>query len=230
MTKNTLKKIFPVATVMLTVALCCAVMAVVETVLELPYFAKSAVKAALFLLCPIIFFCVRRDGTPKAWFRAEKKHLLMSLAAGTVLYGLILGAYFLLRGVIDFSAVTARLAESDGVTRDNFPFVALYISVVNSLLEEFFFRGFAFLTLRRLSHPWLAHGFSAVAFAIYHIAILDGWFTAPVLVLAIAGLAAAGIFFNAIDAKGGSLYPSWIIHLSANLAINTIGFILFAAV
>ena len=31
-----------------------------------------------------------------------------------------------------------------GVNAGNFVFVALYISIVNSLLEEFFFRGFAF--------------------------------------------------------------------------------------
>ena len=34
---------------------CCAVMALVETVVEPAYFVKSAIKAAVFLIIPLIF-------------------------------------------------------------------------------------------------------------------------------------------------------------------------------
>ena len=96
----------------------------------------------------------------------------------------------------------------------------------NSLLEEFFFRGFAFLTLYRLGHVRLAYGFSALAFALYHLSIAGSW-GAPVLVLLmVAGLTAAGLLFSWLD-RQGSILPAWLVHMGANLATNTVGLMLF---
>ena len=38
---------------------------------------------------------------------------------------------------------------------------------------------------------------------------------------------AGGCIFNFLNEKCGNIYPSWLVHLCANLAINTVGFILF---
>ena len=45
--------------------------------------------------------------------------------------------------------------------------------------------------------------------------------------LALAGLTAGGVLFNLLDARAGTIFPSWAVHIFANLAINTVGFILF---
>ena len=104
--------------------------------------------------------------------------------------------------------------------------MALYISFVNSLLEEFFFRGFAYLTLeKRVPHASL---FSAVAFAVYHTAMMLGWFPPAIFALALAGLTVGGMIFNWLNKYDGSIYTSWLVHMCANFAINTVGFILFA--
>lgn len=209
------------------VLLGCAAMTLVDGVLRPPYAVKSAVKLTLFLLAPLLYeYTVGRDGH-RALFRIQRRALLRALALGLGVFALILGAYFALRGIFDFSAVTALLDKNAGVTAENFLWVSLYVSFVNSLLEEFFFRGFAFLVLRRYAGERFACLFSALSFALYHTAMMLGWFSPPLFLLALAGLAAGGVLFDLLDAGSGTIFPSWAVHIFANLAINTVGFILF---
>ena len=209
------------------VLLGCAAMTLVDGVLRPPYAVKSAVKLALFLLAPLLYgYAAGKDGY-RALFRIQRRALLRVLALGFGVFALILGAYFALRSVFDFSAVTALLGKNAGVTAENFLWVSLYICFVNSLLEEFFFRGFAFLVLRRYAGERFACVFSALSFALYHTAMMLGWFPPLLFLLALAGLTAGGVLFNLLDARAETIFPSWAVHIFANLAINTVGFILF---
>ena len=142
----------------------------------------------------------------------------------------ILGGYFALRGVIDFSGVTSSLTSGMGITADNFVWVAIYISIMNSFLEEFFFRGFGFITLKKYVNVRFAYFFSPVLFAIYHVGMLVGMFHPAVLALLMFGLIVGGLIFNALNDKLGNIYPSWFVHMAANFAINTIGVILFGVI
>ena len=101
-----------------------------------------------------------------------------------------------------------------------------YISLVNSLLEEFFFRGFAFLMLKEIAGSKLAYLFSAGIFSLYHIAIMHSWFSPLVFALMLVSLFFAGLLFNWINERYHNLYASWMVHMFANLAINTVGLLL----
>lgn len=205
----------------------CALMAWVESVLRPTYPVKSALKLMVFVGAVGLYVLLCRTKTPLHCFRRPSRQALVPgalLAAGV--FGLILGGYALLVPWLDLSAVTGNLGAKEGITAATFPLAALYITFVNSLLEEIFFRGFAFLALRQASGPRLAWGFSALAFALYHVAIMDGWFGPVLFLLLTAALAAAGLLFNWLD-REGTLWPAWLVHMGANLAINTIGLHLF---
>ena len=161
--------------------------------------------------------------------KPDKKGLCIALCLGFVIYGVVLGAYWIFKDVFDFSALTGSLNETTGVNKSNFIWVAIYISFVNSLLEEFFFRGFSFITLKKLTSRRFAYVFSSMAFALYHIAMMIGWFGLPVILISLVGLFIGGMIFNRFDEKSENIYLSWLIHMFANFATNTIGFILFAA-
>jgi len=208
-------------------AVCCGVMAVVDGVLKPPYAVKSAVKILLFLAGPLIYALFDADANFGSLFKLQRRGLSAALLLGLCVYIAIIAAYFTFRGVFDFSGITGALAGNAGVTKENFVGVALYISLVNSTLEEFFFRGFAFFSLKRFLPRRPAYFFSATVFALYHIAIMSGWFSIGVFSLTLAGLVAGGMIFNYLDEKYESLYPSMMVHLFANLAINTTGLILF---
>ena len=123
--------------------------------------------------------------------------------------------------------MTATLQEKHGITGGNFIFVSLYISLANSFLEEFFFRGFAFLSLKSYIGRKLAYIFSPALFAFYHGGMLAGMFFWWVYLVLLAGLFVGGCIFNYLNEKSESIYTSWITHMFANFAINTVGFMLF---
>lgn len=218
------------AAVMTIVALCCVIMAVVDGIWQPEYFIKSAVKAGLFLIFPVLYSVFIGKLGLKRLLKANKKGMKLAIMLCVPTYMLIVGAYILLKDVFDFSAVTSALTNNIGVTKDNFLLVAIYISFINSLLEEFFFRGFAFLSLKKVAGKRKAYIFSAASFSLYHIAIMTGWFSVNMFLIAIAGLFIGGLILNYMNQKSGNIYTSWFVHMFANFAINTVGFMLFGII
>ena len=205
---------------------CCTVMALVDGVIQPGYAVKSCIKAALFLLLPLLTSLWDRDILYLPLFRPRTKGALAALGLGAALYSLILGAYFLIGPYFDFSGIAKSLTGDAGITKDNFLYVSLYISFVNSFLEEFFFRGFLFSNLRTSAGRKTAYLFSSLLFSLYHTAMMIGWFSLPLFLLVLAGLAAGGMIFNWLNEKMDTIYCSWLTHMFANFAINTIGFLL----
>ncbi len=212
------------------VVLFCIIMAIVDGVLKADYFTKSAIKLVLFLGFPAIYILFDKEFSLKPLFILNGKGILSAVLIGIGVYAVILCGYMLLKDVFDFSNITGALTKNIGVNGKNFIYVSIYISLINSLLEEFFFRGFAFLTLKNISSRKFAYIFSAGVFALYHVAMMIGWFSAPVFIIVMAGLFAGGLIFNYFNEKSGTVYPSWLIHMCANFAINTVGFILFGII
>lgn len=228
MSKINPKKLY----IILTVIIFSLAVTFIDAVVHPPYFLKIPIKILFFLALPMLFFAFWREEWSefKALFRFQKKGLFISLLLGIAIFGVILGGYFVTCGFIDFSGVTSSLTEGMGITADNFVWVAIYISIMNSFLEEFFFRGFGFITLKKYVNVWFAYFFSPILFAIYHVGMLVGMFHPAVLVLLMFGLIVGGLIFNALNDKLGNIYPSWFVHMAANFAINMIGFILFDVV
>lgn len=213
--------------ILILVPLACILMAITELLLSPDYAVKSAIRITLFSGSVLCYALVFREEEMRQMFSPASLKYALALAGGAFI--VLLGGFFLLRGFIDLDAIAAGLTSGQNISRENFLFVALYICMVNSFLEELFFRGFAFLTLRRHWSEGSACVFSAAAFAVYHVSILSGWFPLWLFVLLLAGLFVCGLLFNLLDRRG-SLYPSWLLHAAANAAINTIGFLMFGLI
>ena len=211
------------------VIIACIVMGIVDAVIQPGYAIKSAIKIVMFLLIPIVYGLFLKEFNLTKLIKPDKKGFAIALGLGFLVYTVVLGAYWIFKDVFDFSALTTSLNETTGVNKTNFVWVAIYISFVNSLLEEFFFRGFSFIALKKLTSRRFAYIFSSMSFALYHIAMMIGWFGLPVILISLAGLFAGGMIFNRFDEKNENIYLSWLIHMFANFATNTIGFILFAS-
>ncbi len=218
--------------IVLSVTVCSLAMSFVDAVIQPRYFVKSLIKLLLFLILPSIYFFVNRGeaGELKKLFLPSRKSLSFALALGVLVYGVIVGGYFLLRNGFDFSGIASKLTADTGVSADNFLYVALYISFVNSFLEEFLFRGFAFITLKGVTARPFAYIFSSAMFAIYHGGMTAGYFHIGIFLLTLTALFAAGLMFNLLNEKSGNIYTSWLVHMFANFGINTVGMILFGMV
>ncbi|EPD51305.1 hypothetical protein HMPREF1210_01903 [Paenisporosarcina sp. HGH0030] len=195
----------------------------IEQGLEVTYVWKTFAKVMAFVIFPALllrgykfeFLQIRKT---------QKKSIYLASGLGIVVAGTVLSAFMLLNDSIDLVALQIDLETRVGVTASVFPFVAVYILLGNSFLEEFFFRGLLVDLLRDSKLKWFL---PSLFFAIYHIAIFLPWFDWPILILAVAGLFIGGLIFQWINEKSGTIYPSWIIHIFADIGVLLIGVYMF---
>ena len=222
----------PVAAIMLSVVVCAAVMSYTDAVIQPGYAVKSAFKAVLFLMVPLRWFFRNPQGIPmlKKLLIPEKRSFLTALVLGVGVYGLILGGYYGISLLLDLTEMILNMTAQGGVSPANFLWVSLYISFVNSFLEEFLFRGYAFLVLKEKIGRFRAYSFSAAMFALYHFGMFAGAVNVPIWIAALSGLFVAGVVLNWLNERSGNIYTSWIVHMFANFSINTVGFLVFGMI
>lgn len=203
----------------------CILMAVVDGS-AMDYVSKAVLKIATFISIPMIYSQWIGKTSLRFLFKIKGSQLMTAFGLGILLYGLILVLYYGLGSVFDLSMVSGILDRNFGSGTLNFLPIALYIALINSFIEEFFFRGFAYLCLKKVSSQRLATWFSALSFSLYHLFLMAGLFELSLYLSAIAILVIAGLLFNRLDQTNESITPSWLLHAFANWGINTIGFIL----
>lgn len=208
----------------------CIIMLVVDGLIQPAYWIKSAIKLVLFFVLPALTIYFNKEMSFEALLKPNKKGVIQGFIIGLSIFLVIMLGYFLASFGFDFSTTAEALMRSGAVNQDNFILIAIYITAINSFVEEFFFRGFTFLNLKKFSSRKFAYIFSAIAFAIYHVAMMWNWFAWWVFALIIFFLAVGGAIFNYLCEKHNTLYVSWIVHIFANLSINAIGLVLLGLV
>lgn len=169
-----------------------------------------------------------------ATFRTEKKPLgyavLLGIVTGLAAVIAILGAYIVFEPLVSNSTIVSNLT-SNGISKTMFPLVALWLILVNPLMEEFFWRGFVYqrgaqIFSSRMGQRIVLYG-SGALFALHHTVIVQPWFNWWQFLLATVFLALAGIVFNLLYKHTGSIIPSLVAHFLADVAIAALGLILF---
>ncbi|WP_162287809.1 CPBP family intramembrane glutamic endopeptidase [Indiicoccus explosivorum] len=215
----------------ITAGVCaCLFLYIIEQVLDVNYAVKTAVKLVLFILLPLFYVWKIKQGRLSeilALKNAGWRGLIPAFLFGFAAFSAVLAAFFILQESIDLAAIAYEMETKLGITPQVFVFVAFYVTFLNSLLEEFFFRGFLFLELHRLGYRTTAYVFSSLLFGLYHIAIFQSWFSLPVTLLALAGLIGVGFLFDWLVSRSDSFISSWIVHIFADIAIVLIGFHMF---
>jgi membrane protease YdiL (CAAX protease family) len=179
---------------------------------------------------------------PLAWaILAQRRRLRLArpnaagLAAGLAFGAAVFAAMLLLYfdwlkpgGTLETVAQGARQKVAGfGIdTKGAFLALAVFYSAVHSLLEEYYWRWFAFGELARWIEWKRAVAVSSLAFAAHHVVVLGAYFgpwswTTWILSLAVA---VGGAFWAWLYRKSGSLYGPWLSHLVIDAAIFTIGY------
>lgn len=217
---------------LLLIALGCILTYFMDAQHHFTYGERAGIKVGLFFVLPVIYalFVPRFDLF--SIFRRTKgdDSFKKSLVLGLLVYVSLLVLYILIRDFIDLETIESTMAANMMITKENFIVIAIYISFINSLLEEFFFRGFAFLKLKKRTGRFFAYGVSSFAFAIYHFSIIDGWVNPLLTFLGLLGLFLSGVFFNFLNERNDNIFNSYMVHMFANFAINTIGLQMFGII
>ncbi|MDR2531718.1 MAG: CPBP family intramembrane metalloprotease [Oscillospiraceae bacterium] len=187
------------------------------------YTLTSIAKIILFVFFPLIYIKILKERRFKDLFslKGNSKNTKISLALGFGVFAVIWIAFLILRPFIEKEMIIGAL-DNNGITRNNFFLVFIYVVLINAALEELFFRGYIFDTLYKMNYKRYAHLYSGLLFAVYHVAILREALSPGMMIFCIAGLVVAGLIFNLLVVWCKCITGSLIVHISANLALNLI--------
>ncbi|MCR5067932.1 MAG: CPBP family intramembrane metalloprotease [Erysipelotrichaceae bacterium] len=200
-----------------------AAVAITEQFIKPGYVIKSVIKLVCFSGAIILYSVISQKKAADVIFLrplSNPRPLIFSVLFCFFGMGL---AFLIFRSQLDLANIRDNLMAKENLTKENCLYVFTYIIVVNSFLEEAFFRGF---TAHLFENRKLSFSLSAVLFALYHIGIVASWFNPLIFLVCIGGLALVGLFLQWLAESFGTLKASWIAHASANVAINIIGALL----
>ena len=219
--------------IILSSLIACMLLYFVEQVLVVSYVVKTIIKILFFIFIPYIYTKVIKKQHPSKamnYKNIDKRHLKLGFLFGILSFLIILIAYYVLRNTINLQAILEELQSKSKITASSFTFVGLYITLGNSFLEEYFFRGFIFLNLYELNSKKCAYIYSSLLFGLYHIGIFKTWFNVGLVGLALIALISIGFVFNWLDTKSKNFINSWIVHILADSAIILIGLKMFGII
>ncbi len=194
--------------------------------MQATYAGSKVVQFAL----PVLWF-VLWGNLPLAAWKPTRKGLALGLGFGLAVGGAMLGIYYgFLRDhpLLQHTPEKLRAKVTGLGCNEPMAFLALavFLSTLHSLGEEYYWRWFVFGELR----PWMPHGLAifvgGLAFMAHHVVILTVYFPGRFWLAALfsLGVAIGGWFWNWLYDRTGSVYPGWVGHALIDGAIMVIGF------
>lgn len=191
-------------------------------------FAAGAGKLIQFAL-PIVWVFVIARAKPKL-VRPRASDVLIGVGSGAAIVAAMLLLYFAwLKPAGWFEpAVEPIRAKVTGFGIDTFWkyfAVGLFYALVHSLLEEYYWRWFAFGQLRSAVRFWPAAIVSSLGFMAHHVILLGIYFgfASPLTWLFAICVAIGGVIWAWIYERTRNLYGAWISHLLVDAGIFVVG-------
>ena len=183
--------------------------------------AANTIYKLCFLIPPIIYCrtqgiqVVRDILKPQNWRRSLDVAAALGLAAIAIFWT----AYFLFG---DLLLDKAKISESIGrqfiVNAKTVLFVAPFTIFLNSLVEEFFYRGFAFGLLVRRNRV-VGYLLPAVVFTVQHVFFFWFWLQWIPFCLATVGLMVFALVLQWLYERADSIVAPWLVHICGDVAM-----------
>lgn len=178
------------------------------------------------LTLPFLWYLVVEKGAP-SWSPPRLGGLgiglLTGLAAAVVIV-LAAEAFGILH--MDMSKLAGEVDEMGLATPRAYLLGALGWTFANSLMEEIVFRWFVFSQCERLMPRFVAVLASAAIFTAHHVVALSTYLPWHLNALASTGVFLGGVIWAALYSRYRSIWPGWISHALADIAIFALGWVL----
>lgn len=163
-----------------------------------------------------------------SWPGWPKAGMGVGLLSGVVIAAVILAAYFLLgRHWVDPDQIHT-VAASVGLDRPSvYIGAAVYWCVVNSVLEEYVWRWFVYRKCEILMSPVYAVIAAAFFFTVHHVIALVAYFDLRITIIGALGVFTGGAIWSWCYLRFRSIWPGYVSHVGADVAVFLIGYILF---
>jgi uncharacterized protein len=174
-----------------------------------------------FLVPPIVYCRWQQIGIFRDILKFQNWRNGLLLAAGLSLAAaaIFAGAYAAWSDfLIDEAKIVDKIDAQFGVDKRTVLLVAPFTILLNSLLEEFFYRGFSFGLLVRKN---LAVGYllPAAAFTVQHVLFIYHWVSLLPLLLAIGGLFVLALLLEWMYAQYDTIVAPWVVHAGGDVAM-----------
>ncbi|MCS7166775.1 MAG: CPBP family intramembrane glutamic endopeptidase [Gemmatales bacterium] len=163
----------------------------------------------------------------------HRKDWLVGFASGIALVMIIWVAYFAYyRSQPWMTQVGAhiwgKLQEIGATTLSAYLGLALLLSIVHALLEEYYWRWFVWSELSQRWPSWLAIIMANAAFTLHHIVVLyvyiPGTYFWTSGMLFSLGIMVGGMIWSLVYRYTGNIYSAWVSHVLVDGALMYIGY------
>ncbi|MBT3419503.1 MAG: CPBP family intramembrane metalloprotease [Candidatus Magasanikbacteria bacterium] len=184
----------------------------------------GATKIAL-LVWPLIWvalgYVVLKKGV-----REYTKSICYGLALGGVFIGILFGLFFIYEAEFRSFSQNIILQATAWNLIEWYILFAIGVSLIHSLLEEYYWRWFIFSGLHKhLRWEWAAI-ISSIGFASHHYIILHQFFPLWMTIIFGTGVGVGGFLWCALYKKTNSIIGPWISHILVDGALFFIGYLL----
>ncbi|MFC1452470.1 CPBP family intramembrane glutamic endopeptidase [Verrucomicrobiota bacterium] len=176
------------------------------------------------LVCTLTVFRSRHPRPKIRWTRiagALAPGLLSGIAISAVILGLMLSP---LGRLVESSAHSIRDRVEHLGVMDCYWVFAVFLSLIHSLIEEYYWRWFVYGKLRGLIGRKPAAALSSAAFASHHVIITGQLMNWPLGVLCGVGVAMGGILWAYLYERHRVLVSPWLSHAVVDFAVMAIGY------
>lgn len=183
-----------------------------------------AAKAWLLVLPLVWRTLVDRD--PPSWSPPRRGGLGAGLLLGLMTSVPIGVAAWVALPVLDRAALGNVLEGMDLSTSARYLAAAAAWTLANSLLEEYLWRWFVLTRCERLMGGGAAVATSALLFTVHHAVAMSRYLAPNVVALACLGVFVGGWVWAWCYRRYRSIWPGWIAHVFADVAVFTAGWFL----
>lgn len=167
------------------------------------------------------------DPLPRIKF-SDKKHLkavpqgiILGCALSLLIFGLMRTP---LGELVSGSSEIIRVKALELGILKRYWLFALFLSLANSLIEEYYWRWFVFGRLRKLTNAFCAHAMAGLSFAAHHMVVATVFFSLLWGVSLGLLVGAGGVVWSVMYDKQKTLTGAWISHLVVDLGIMCVGY------
>ena len=170
------------------------------------------------------------DRTPISFSPVRNGGLWTGALLGIIIAIAILAAYFLFaRDLIKPEPMREAAAKNGLDSPVKYLVLVTYLALINSLLEEYVWRWFVFRKCEVLLGGTLAVFASAAMFTLHHVFALQAQTSWQPTALASLGIFIGGCTWSWLYLRYRSIWPGYVSHIFADIAVFIVGWqILFA--
>jgi membrane protease YdiL (CAAX protease family) len=192
--------------------------------------APGAVGHAIFLaakvwliVVPAACYLIIEKGTP-SWSPPVSGGLGVGALSGlAIAVCIIAGAWLIGVHRMDTTPLLEQVREMGLASPLPFMGGALAWTLINSLMEEYVYRWFILRQCETLVAGMPAVLLSAGIFTVHHVIAVSRYLDPALTVLASAGVFAGGVLWAWLYHRYRSIWPGWISHVLADVAVFAVG-------